>query len=97
MIITYFVLFVTRAVQNGSFPIVNPLNESFPHHMHRLNPNQETYEIPEDLPEALSLSLIVKNPNPGFWFIIAWLPQDKNDRIKQEVSGRRIPGHFVQI
>ncbi|XP_072043673.1 post-GPI attachment to proteins factor 6-like isoform X2 [Amphiura filiformis] len=68
------------ALQNGSFPIVNPLNESFPDHMYRSNPDMVTYEIADDL----TLILFIKNPNPGYWFLTAWLPHDEDDRIKQE-------------
>ena len=75
-----------RALQDRSFPIVNPLNESFPDHVYRANPDLRTYEVPADLPPGVSVLLTVDNPNPGYWFVVAWLAQDKDDRIKQEVS-----------
>ena len=70
-----------RAIQERSFPIVNPLNQTFPDNTYRGDPDLDIYEIPEDA----KIMLQVTNPKPGYWFMVAYLPRDDDDRIKQEV------------
>ena len=73
------------AMQHGSFPLISPLNETFPPFFHL----KRTYLTEISLLTDNSTTLFkIPNPMPGSWFAMAFLGDYVDDKITQKVRRR---------
>ncbi|XP_076346292.1 post-GPI attachment to proteins factor 6-like isoform X3 [Tachypleus tridentatus] len=74
------VLFIVRYLQYGSYPVINPQNETFPpqFHIHRQNLHHVTLQT-----DSEPVHLNISGPLAGDWFAVAFVAE-KSNRIVQK-------------
>ena len=72
----------SRYVRAGGYPIGTPYNESFPDNFHPIR-DFEYHVI--SITNNLSSPLVLQSPQPGPWFIAAFLPKKSSEKITQKV------------
>ena len=72
-----------RYLQQGSFPVINPLNESFPEFFNILRTELYRFDLKTD---NEVYEFIVHSPVPGGWYGVAYLGDYVDDSIKQQVK-----------
>ncbi|XP_022315111.2 transmembrane protein 8B-like isoform X5 [Crassostrea virginica] len=68
-------------VRAGGYPIGTPYNESFPDNFHPIR-DFEYHVI--SITNNLSSPLVLQSPQPGPWFIAAFLPKKSSEKITQK-------------
>ena len=71
-----------RYLRYGSFPVINPKNETFPDSFQHYEPTQENIVI---LSNNNSFTYELSRPKAGVWFFVTYLAGDSDDKIKQQV------------
>ena len=69
-------------LQHGSYPVISPLNETYPADFNLQRTEMQYIEI---LSDGVSLPFILKNPLPGEWYATVGLTGARDERIKQKV------------
>lgn len=77
------IVVISRYIQHGSYPVINPLNETFPanfnlHRTQLFNLNTST--------ENTTKKHIITEPLPGNWFAAVFIGDYVDDKITQKVS-----------
>ena len=69
-------------MQHGSFPVINPLNETFPD---RFYLERTQLKLHRFLTNNGTITVSIEHPLPGDWYIAAILGDYVDDSIKQKV------------
>ena len=74
-----------RYLQQGSFPVISPLNESFPEFFNTIRTDLHSVSVLTDN-EVKDYS--VYSPLPGSWYGVAYLGDFIDDSIRQQVTAQ---------
>ena len=69
-------------LSHGHLPIINPLGEKFPDNFY-LDGSMRSLFV---LTDNLTLSTSLRNPRPGHWYGVAYLPKSEKQKILPDVS-----------
>ncbi|XP_060587840.1 post-GPI attachment to proteins factor 6-like [Ruditapes philippinarum] len=82
-------------LQQGSYPLVTPYNETYPPNFYLNRTDLFHIEIQKD---ADAVSYIISSPRPGTWYFAAFLPKPTSDKIQiKELDKSCMYGMFVVV
>ena len=77
------IYFYYRFLQYGSYPVINPLNETFPPHFNTHRSHSHRIEVNT---KDGGLGYTISKPLPGSWFTAVFIGKVKDDAIGIKVS-----------
>ena len=86
-------LFNCRYLQHGSFPVISPLNETFPSDFYLQRASLHNISIAASNPTVIHT---IESPLPGGWFAVAYLGEYIDDSISQAVR-KNLQFHLHEV
>ena len=86
-------LFNCRYLQHGSFPVISPLNETFPSDFYLQRASLHNISIAASNPTVIHT---IESPLPGGWFAVAYLGDYIDDSISQAVR-KNLQFHLHEV